>query len=63
MKINQVMIWIVGVIFATGMLYANIVKIPTIEKCVVDLTTRVSVSETHYGHIKDSLDRIERKLK
>lgn len=61
-NVEKYILWILSGIFTAGIIYANIIKIPAIEKSTQDLEIRMSVAETNYEHIRESLVRIERKL-
>lgn len=54
--------WIVSIIFTAGMIYANVIKIPEIEKCQQRLEIKQSVNDANYTNIKESLTRIEKKI-
>lgn len=54
--------WIVSIIFTAGMIYANVIKIPAIERSQQQLEIKQSVSDANYINIKYSLERIEKKL-
>jgi len=61
-KIDNYLMWIVSIIFTAGMIYANVVKIPAIERSQQILEIKQSVIEANYTNIKESLNRIEKKL-
>lgn len=60
--IKTYIIWIVTIVFAAGLVYAGVINIPSLSKRTEALEVRVSIVETHYGHIQDSLSRIEKKI-
>ena len=61
-KIDNYLMWIVSIIFTAGMIYANVIKIPAIERSQQILEIKQSVIEANYTNIKESLNRIEKKL-
>jgi len=61
-KIDNYLMWIVSIIFTAGMIYANVIKIPAIERSQQQLEIKQSVSDANYINIKYSLERIEKKL-
>jgi len=63
LKVDKYILWIIGIVFAVGVIYASILKIPELENRQVSLENRVSIIETHYVHIQLTLDKIERKIK
>jgi len=61
-KIDNYLMWIVSIIFTAGIIYANVIKIPAIERSQQILEIKQSVIEANYTNIKESLNRIEKKL-
>jgi len=58
-RTEKYIFWVLTFIFTCGMLYSSIIRVPSLEEDVKSLNNRQTITETHYTHIKESLNRIE----
>lgn len=61
-RTEKYIFWVITLVFTIGMLYSNIIKIPSIINKVQKLDTRQTIVETNYQHIVSALERIEKKI-
>lgn len=54
--------WAIGIIFAGGMLYAQLTTVPKLAEKVQSHEVRLSVVESNLGDIKEGISNIKRMM-